>query len=155
MVELGHVALRVRDLDRAIDFYQGTVGLKLVGRIGGGRAALLTGGGQHHELLLAAAPSMDSGASPRQPLYHVAWRVGEGLAALRAAKDRLDSLGCHVEGAVDHGVSWSLYLRDPEGNQVELFADNPSVDWRQSSDWINSPSVPFELAEEGASATAS
>ncbi len=149
MVELGHVALRVRDLERSIDFYKQAVGLDLVGRIGGARAALLTGGRQHHELLLVAAPSMDAGASPRQPLYHVAWRVGEGLDALRAAKERLDGLGCPVDGAVDHGISWSLYLRDPEGNQVELFADNPAVDWRRSFEWINVPSVPFDLAGEG------
>jgi catechol 2,3-dioxygenase len=64
---------------------------------------------------------------------------------LRAAKDRLDRLGCPVDGAVDHVVSWSLYLRDPEGNQVELFADNPAVDWKRSSEWIDAPSSPFEL----------
>ena len=62
VVELGHLALRVRELERAIDYYQQAVGLKIVGRIGGGRAVLLTGGCQHHELLLAAAPSMDAGA---------------------------------------------------------------------------------------------
>jgi len=152
MVELGHVALRVSELERAIDFYQKAVGLKIVGRIGGGRAALLTGGRQHHELLLAAAPSMDAGASPRQPLYHVAWRVGEGLDALRAAKDRLDRIGCPIEGAVDHGVSWSLYLRDPDSNQVELFADNPGVDWRRSSEWLNAPSLPLDLTSAGACA---
>ena len=148
MVELGHVALRVRELERAIDFYQQAVGLKIVGRIGGDRAALLTGGRQHHELLLVAAPAMHAHASTRQPLYHVAWRVGEGLDDLRAAKDRLDSVGCPIEGAVDHRVSWSLYLRDPEGNQVELFADNPGVDWRRSSEWINAPSLPFDLSGE-------
>ena len=134
MVELGHVALRVRNLERCVDFYRKVVGLNLLGRIGSGRAALLTGGRQHHELLLVAAPSMDESVSPRQPLYHVAWKIGDGLDALRAAKDRLD-----------HGVSWSLYLRDPEGNQVELFADNPSVNWRSSAEWINAPSTPFEI----------
>ena len=145
MVELGHVALRVRDLERSVDFYTKVVGLKLVGRVAGGRAALLTGGRQHHELLLVTAPSMDEGVSPRQPLYHVAWKIGDGLDDLRAAKDRLDRLGQPVDGAVDHGVSWSLYLRDPEGNQVELFADNPTVSWRSSAEWINAPSIPFEL----------
>jgi catechol 2,3-dioxygenase len=145
MLKLGHVALRVRDLEMSVDFYTKVVGLKLLGRIGGGRAALLTGGRQHHELLLVAAPSMGEGVSPRQPLYHVAWKIGDGLDALRAAKDRLDRLGQPVDGMVDHGVSWSLYLRDPEGNQVELFADNPSVNWRSSTEWINAPSTPFEI----------
>jgi len=149
MVELGHVALRVRDLEGAINFYQRVVGLKLVGRLRGACAALLTGGRQHHELLLVAAPSLE-GVSPRQPLYHVAWRIGEGLEALASVKDRLARLGHPIEGAVDHGVSWSLYLRDPEGNQVELFADNPAVDWRRSSAWLDAPSVPFEIPDQGA-----
>ena len=68
MVELGHVALRVRVMERSIDFYKQAVVLKLVGRIGGTRAAVLTGGRQHHELLLVAAPTMDAGASPRKPI---------------------------------------------------------------------------------------
>jgi len=78
MVELGHVALRVRELERAIDFYQRAVGLKIEGRIGGGRAATLTGDRQN---MSSCSPP------PRQPLYHVAWRVSEGLDALRATKD--------------------------------------------------------------------
>jgi catechol 2,3-dioxygenase len=146
MVELGHVALRVRELERAIDFYRRAVGLTLVGRFGGGRAAVLTGGSQHHELLLVAAPSLEAGKSSSQPLYHVAWKVGLGLDALRAAKGRLDRMGIPIDGAVDHAVSWSLYLRDPEGNQVELFADNPDVDWRRSSEWLQAPSRPVDLS---------
>ena len=145
MVELGHGALRVRDLEWSVDFYSKVVRLRLVGRVAGGRAALLTGGRQHHERLLVAAPSMDESVSPRQPLYHVAWKIGDGLDALRAAKDRLDRLGHPVDGIVGHGVSWSLYLCDPEGNPVELFADNPTVNWRSSAEWINAPSTPFEI----------
>ena len=114
MVKLGHVALRVRDLERAVEFYRSAVGLTLVGRIGGGRAALLTGGSQHHELLLVSVPSMGAQVSARQPLYHVAWKVGDGLDALRSVRERLDRKGFRVDGAVDHRVSWSLYMRDPE-----------------------------------------
>ena len=147
MVKLGHIALRVRDLERAVEFYRSAVGLTLVGRIGGGRAALLTGGSQHHELLLVSVPSMGAQVSARQPLYHVAWKVGDGLDALRSVRERLDRKGFRVDGAVDHRVSWSLYMRDPEGNQVELFADNPDVDWRRSSDWMEAPSLPVDLSK--------
>jgi catechol 2,3-dioxygenase len=144
MTELGHIALRVRDLDAAVAFYRDAVGLRVVGTLGEGRAAVLTGGRQHHELLLVSAPNLEP-PTPRQPLYHLAWRIGEGLDALRAAKARLDALGIPADGAVDHGVSWSLYLRDPEGNQVELFADNPAANWRQSSDWLERPGRPLDL----------
>lgn len=145
MIELGHVAIRVRDLEQAIRFYRDAVGLREVGRLAGGRAAVLSGGRQHHELLLVAAPAVSEAGSPRQPLYHTAWRVGEGLNALREAKARLETLGIEVAGAVDHRVSFSLYLRDPEGNQVELFADDPEVDWRTSDAWTQAPSVPMSL----------
>lgn len=144
MAELGHLALRVRDLGAAVTFYRDAVCLSLVGTIAGGRAALLTSGRAHHEMLLVHSPAIES-ASPRQPLYHTAWRVGEGMDALRETKRRLDRLDIPVDGSVDHHVSWSLYLRDPEGNQVELFSDNPAVDWRQSSDWIQRPGLPLRL----------
>lgn len=74
-------------------------------------------------MLLLHAPNTGR-ASPRQVLYHVAWPVGEGMDALRRAEERLDGLAVAVDGAVDHSVSWSIDLRDPEGNQVGLFADN-------------------------------
>lgn len=141
MVELGHVALRVRDLDAAIAFYRDVVGLRLVGRLAGGRAAVLSGGRQHHELLLVHAPV--TAPSAAGPLYHVAWKVGEGRDALMRVRERLAALGVGVDGAIDHGVSYSLYLRDPEGNQVELFTDNPEVDWRDSDAWLAAPSEPM------------
>jgi catechol 2,3-dioxygenase len=145
MVELGYVAIRVRDLEQGLRFYRDAVGLRVVGRLAGGRAAVLSGGRQHHELLLVAAAALSEAGSPCQPLYHTAWRVGEGLDALREAKTRLDALGIAIDGAVNHGVSFSLYLRDPEGNQVELFADNPDIDWRGSDAWTQGPSVPMSL----------
>lgn len=78
---------------------------------------------------------MSEAGSPRRPLYHGAWRVGAGWDALRGAKTRPGTLAIAIDGAVNQGVSFSLCLRDREGNQVELFADNPDVGWRGSDAW--------------------
>ena len=86
---------------------------------------------------------MSEAGSPRQPRYHTAGRVGAGRDALRGAKTRLGTLA--IDGAVNQGVSFSLCLRDPEGNQVVLLADNPDVGWRGSDAWTWATSVPMSL----------
>jgi catechol 2,3-dioxygenase len=140
MTELGHVVLYVRNLERSAAFYQRIVGLTPVGRIFGGRAALFTGGRTHHELLLievGEAPGPLRGR--RLGLYHLGFKVGEDLAALRAARDAVLESGFEIEGLADHTVSQSLYLRDPDGNEVELFVDNQAYDWRTCADWMEAP----------------
>jgi catechol 2,3-dioxygenase len=146
MAELGHVVLYVRSLDRSIGFYRDLVGLKLKGRIFHGRAAILTGGRTHHELLLievGQAPGPLTGR--RLGLYHMGWKVGDSLDVLRQTRDRLQAAGVDIEGQSDHTVSQSLYLHDPDGNEVELFVDNPAVDWQQDLSWMEAPVKPLDL----------
>jgi catechol 2,3-dioxygenase len=107
---------------------------------------MLTGGRTHHELLLievGEAPGPLAGR--RVGLYHVGWKVGETLDALRAARDRVLAHGGAIDGQSDHGVSQSLYLHDPDGNEVELFVDDPRIDWRNDASWMEHPVRPLRL----------
>jgi catechol 2,3-dioxygenase len=140
MTELGHVVFYVRDLQAALKFYSETVGLAVSGTIFNGRAALLTGGRTHHELLLIEVGGATGPlAGKRIGLYHVGWKVGECLADLTQARDRILEQGYRIEGLSDHTVSQSIYLRDPDGNEVELFVDNPACDWRNDASWMEVP----------------
>ena len=146
MTELGHVVFYVRDLQRSLDFYRDAVGLAVKGSIFNGRAALLSGGRTHHELLLIEvgnAPGPLQGA--RIGLYHTGWKIGESLDALRDKKRQLERLGWPIDGQSDHTVSQSLYLRDPDGNEVELYVDDPDYDWRSRSEWMEAPVLPLDL----------
>ena len=146
MTELGHVVFYVRDLERSLEFYADVVGLEVKGRLFNNRAVLLSGGRTHHELLLiqvGEAPGPLKGR--RIGLYHVGWKVGESLDALRAARDRCNAAGWPIQGMSDHTVSQSLYLLDPDGNEVELFVDDPDVDWRQDASWMEAPVKPLPL----------
>jgi len=146
MTELGHVVYYVRSLEDSVRFYRDAVGLRVRGTVFNGRAALLSGGRTHHELLLievGAAPGPAAGK--RIGLYHVGWKIGDSLDDLRTARDRLRRLGYTIDGQSDHTVSQSLYLRDPDGNEVELFADNPAYDWSKNDDWMEAPVRPLVL----------
>jgi len=146
MPELGHVVFYVRDLARSLQFYRDAVGLREVGRIFEGRGALLSGGRSHHELLLievGEAPGPLQGR--RLGLYHTGWKVGDSLDDLRLARDRLQAAGFAIEGLADHSVSYSLYLQDPDGNEVELYVDNPDYDWRHDDRWLAAPVKPLRL----------
>jgi catechol 2,3-dioxygenase len=145
-IELGHLVLYVRDLQRSLRFYRDALGLAVTATLFNGRAAMLSGGRSHHELMLIAvgeAPGPLQGK--RLGLYHFAWRLGEDVAALRAARDRLTDMGIDIAGMADHTISQSLYLHDPDGNEVELYVDNPAVDWRADSDWAAAPVKPLRL----------
>ena len=146
MAELGHVVFYVHELERAVRFYTGVVGLTETGRIFDGRAAILTGGRTHHELLLIAIGAAD-GPPPgkRLGLYHVGWKVGDSLDALRDIVQKLSDMDYPIDGMADHLVSQSLYLRDPDGNEVELFVDNPAIDWRTDQRWLTAPVRPLKL----------
>ncbi len=146
MTELGHVVFYVRDLQRSREFYTQAVGLEVQAELFAGQAVMLTGGSTHHELLLIEVGNAPGPLQGRRiGLYHVAWKLGEGLEALRQARDRLQALGYKIDGQSDHGVSQSLYLRDPDGNEVELFVDDPSVDWRTDRSWLDAPVRPLRL----------
>lgn len=143
--ELGHVVLYVSELQRSVAFYQQVVGLEVKGRIFNDRAAVLSGGRNHHELLLievGAAPGPLQGR--RLGLYHIGWKIGESLAELKQKREALQQMQIELDGEADHTVSYSLYLRDPDGNELELFVDNPAFDWRNNDDWMEAPVKPLQ-----------
>lgn len=143
---LGHVVLYVKDLERSLAFYRDLLGFTEVGRALNGAAAALTSGRTHHELLLiqvGGAPPPPRGR--RLGLYHIGIKVGDSLDDLRAAKDELDRSGIEIGGMSDHTVSQSLYLRDPDGNEVELYVDAGAVDWKQDPAAVLSPVKPLRL----------
>ena len=119
-VDIGHVHLKVADLDRALAFYSGVLGFELTTRMGA-HAAFLSAGGYHHHIGLNTWES--EGGSPSPPgctgLYHVAIRYPD-RAALADALRRLVDAGIRLDGASDHGVSEALYLHDPDGNEIQL-----------------------------------
>jgi catechol 2,3-dioxygenase len=137
---LGHVVFYVKDLERSLGFYRDLLGFKEVGRIFNGMAAALTSGRTHHELLLIQvgdAPGPSSGR--RRGLYHIGVKVGDSLDELRAAKRELDTAGIAIDGMSDHTVSQSLYLKDPDGNEVELYVDADESLWRDNPAAVVSP----------------
>ncbi len=133
-VRIGHVHLKVADLDRALAFYQGVLGFQLMQRLGPG-AAFLSAGGYHHHLGLNTWES--AGGPPPAPgttgLYHVAILYPD-RASLADALRRLQRANIALDGAADHGVSEALYLRDPDGNGVELYRDRPQDQWPRNPD---------------------
>lgn len=128
-VRIGHVHLKVADLDRALGFYQGVLGFELTQRYGRD-AAFVSAGGYHHHIGLNVWESRGGSPPPRGTtgLYHLAI-LYPTRAALADALRRLVDAGIPLEGASDHGVSEALYLRDPDGNGVELYRDRPEEEW--------------------------
>jgi catechol 2,3-dioxygenase len=133
-VRIGHVHLKVADLERAISFYHGVLGFDVVQRLGDA-AAFLSAGEYHHHIGLNTWESL--GGSPPGPsstgLYHTAI-LYPTRAALADAFRRVVAAGIELDGAADHGVSESLYLRDPDDNGVELYCDRPKEEWPRHAD---------------------
>jgi catechol 2,3-dioxygenase len=131
---VGHVHLKVADLDRAIAFYSGILGFQVTQRYGK-QAAFLAAGGYHHHIGLNTWESL--GASPPPPghtgLYHSAFLFPDRKALAQVLK-RLVEAGYPLTGASDHGVSEALYLDDPDGNGVELYRDRAEADWPRAPD---------------------
>lgn len=131
---IGHVHLKVADLDRALAFYCGVLGFEVMARLASG-AAFISAGGYHHHIGLNIWESL--GGSPPPPgttgLYHTAI-LYPTRAALADALRRLKAAGIPLDGASDHGVSEALYLRDPIENGVELYCDRPPDQWPRSPD---------------------
>ena len=133
-VRVGHVHLKVADLDRALAFYRDVLGFELTQRMGR-EAAFLSAGGYHHHVGLNTWESL--GGSPPPPgstgLYHSAF-LYPTRRALAHALQRVVRAGIRLDGAADHGVSEALYLRDPDDNGVELYWDRPASAWPRSAD---------------------
>lgn len=133
-VRIGHVHLKVADLQRALDFYCGVLGFALTQRYGD-QAAFVSAGGYHHHIGLNTWESRGGPppAAGTTGLYHLAI-LYPTRAALGDALRRLAAAGVPLEGASDHGVSEALYLRDPDGNGVELYWDRPPEHWPRTPD---------------------
>lgn len=133
-VRIGHVHLKVADLERSLAFYCGVLGFELTQRYGHG-AAFISAGGYHHHIGLNTWES--SGGSPPPAgatgLYHLAI-VYPTRTELADALRRLQAAGVPLDGASDHGVSEALYLRDPDQNGIELYWDRPAAQWPRSAD---------------------
>ncbi|MER3410764.1 MAG: glyoxalase [Thermoleophilia bacterium] len=133
-VDVGHVHLKVADLERAIRFYRDVLGFELMQRLGD-EAAFLSAGGYHHHVGLNTWESR--GGTPPPPghtgLYHVAFRFPDRRSLARAVRRVLEA-GIRLEGASDHGVSEAVYLRDPDGNGIELYRDRPREEWPRPPD---------------------
>ena len=143
---LGHVVFYVKDLNRSLAFYRDLLGFQEVGQTFGGKASALTSGRTHHELLLIEvgdAPGPRPG--PRRGLYHIGIKVGDSLDELRAAKKELEAAGVEIMGMSDHTVSKSLYLADPDGNEVELYIDADPKAWERNPAAVLSPVKPLKL----------
>ena len=133
-VRIGHIHLKVADLQRALDFYCGVLGFELQQKFGDS-AAFLSAGGYHHHIGLNTWESL--GAAPPPPghpgLYHVAI-VYPTQAELADALERLIESKIPLDGASDHGVSQALYLHDPDHNGIELYWDRPQEEWPRAAD---------------------
>src|SRR4029079_940735 len=128
-VDIGHVHLKVADIDRALAFYTGVLGFELQQRMGN-QAAFISAGGYHHHIGLNTWESAGAPPPPRNTtgLYHVAIRYPDRRTLADAVRRVLDA-GIRLDGASDHGVSEALYLRDPDDNGVELYRDRPREEW--------------------------
>lgn len=145
-VRIGHVHLKVADLERALSFYCGVLGFEITQRYGPG-AAFISAGGYHHHIGLNTWES--KGGRPPAPgttgLFHTAILYPD-RASLADALRRVLAAGIRLDGAADHGVSEALYLRDPDQNGVELYVDRPESEWpRTPSGELNMVTLPLDL----------
>jgi len=131
---IGHVHLRVADLDRAIAFYSGVLGFEIQQRYGA-QAAFLSAGGYHHHIGLNTWESKGGTPPPKghTGLYHTAFLYPDRKSLAQALRRVLDA-GIPLEGSADHGVSEAIYVSDPDGNGVELYRDRAPDDWPRDTD---------------------
>ena len=134
-VDIGHVHLKVADIERALGFWRDVLGFELQESLGD-QAAFLSAGGYHHHIGLNTWESKGGAPPPRGTtgLYHVADPLPDAPGACRRGSDVVIEAGVPLHGASDHGVSEALYLADPDGNGVELYWDRPRDEWPRTSD---------------------
>jgi len=144
--ELGHVVFFVRDLEKSVHFYEDILGFHRIDiPMRGG--ALFSSGRTHHEMLLievgANAPTTPKGR--RAGLYHIGLKVGDTKDELRAAKAELEAAGVQIVGMSDHTVTNSIYLLDPDGNEIEIYVDVNKELWQKDPTLIAAPTKPLYL----------
>lgn len=144
---LGHVVFYVKELERSLAFYRDLLGFEQAGEMKHPfNAVALTSGRTHHEILL-----IEVGDAPKPPkghrigFYHIGIKIGDSVDELLAARDELMEAGVPISGISDHTVSQSLYLEDPDGNEVELYVDDPDVDWEKDPSLVTSPIKPLRI----------
>ena len=153
--DLGHVVLYVRNLERSVAFYRDVLGFRQISPDRGDGSGLRfpaaafssASGRTHHELLLIEVGE-DAQPQPhgrRVGLYHIGLKVGDTDEELREALERLQQVGVTITGASDHTVSHSLYVLDPDGNELELYVDVPKADWRSDPSLVMSSVKPLRL----------
>ncbi|MGB1585867.1 MAG: VOC family protein [Thermoplasmatota archaeon] len=145
---LYHAVLYVRDLQASVAFYRDLLGFEPIGDAFGGKAQAFRAADHrtHHELLLIeVGDAPHPGRSRRLGLYHLGIKVGDSMDELRAAKRELDAAGVTIVGMSDHTATWSLYILDPDGNELELYCDNPDVDWKNNPEAVMAPIRPLHL----------
>jgi catechol 2,3-dioxygenase len=126
--ELGHVVLYVSDIERSANFYKDTLGFTEITRLPG--AAVFSSGRTHHEMLLIeVGGEPDFNRKPAPGLYHIGFKIGDGPEAARAAYKELREKNVKIVGTGDHGVTHSIYILDPDGNELELYTD-VSDEWK-------------------------
>jgi catechol 2,3-dioxygenase len=149
--ELGHIVLYVRDIDRSATFYRDVLGWRQILPEGDSSAPVAMfsapSGRTHHELLLIeVGPDAASPPSGRRVgLYHFGLKIGDSDDDLREAVARLEASGIPILGASDHTVTHSLYIADPDGNEIELYIDVAGADWRTDPALIAAPVRPLRL----------
>jgi catechol 2,3-dioxygenase len=132
--ELGHVVLYVRNLETMIKFYHGILGFGLIARMSG--AAVFSGGRTHHEMLLIEIGEGYQKDTRLQPgLYHIGFKIGDKIEELKEAMKLLKKEKVQIVGTADHHVSKSIYILDPDGNELELYIDT-DIDWKRSPEII-------------------
>jgi catechol-2,3-dioxygenase len=150
-IELGHAVLYVRDLERSRHFYRDVIGLPEISSGDGGGpfpgAAAFSGGRTHHELLLIeVGPSAASPpAGRRTGLYHLGFKIGTTDDELRDAWRELEAAGVTIVGASDHTVTHSVYVLDPDGNELELYIDVQPEVWRDDPRRVMAPIKPLRI----------
>jgi len=146
--ELGHAVLYVRNVETSSRFYREVLGWTQVSPVDSGLpVAAFSSGRTHHELLLIEVGD-DAAPIPqgrRVGMYHLGLKIGDSDDELREAIDTIRAAGVPIRGLSDHHVSHSLYVEDPDGNEIELYVDVPGVDWRADPSVVLRPTQPLHL----------
>lgn len=142
ILELGHVVLYVSNLEASANFYRDTLGFNEIDRQVG--LALYTGGRTHHELLLLEVGGTPDERRVKPGLYHIGFKVGDSADSLKSVYKELKAKGVPIVGMSDHYVTHSLYILDPDGNELELYAD-VSDEWKTNPQAVMQPTRSLKL----------
>jgi len=140
--ELGHVVLYVTNLKRSADFYRDILGFSEITRTK--NMAIFSSGRTHHELLLIAVGGKPSKKGVEPGLYHIGFKIGDSPEGARAAYKELKKNGVTIVGTGDHTVTHSIYILDPDGNELELYAD-VSDEWKKNPTVVMTPTKELDL----------